>query len=147
MSDTDTPSDVQSNRSTLGGCTTFVVAILVVGWLFGDAGNNDNSESAEEAGPPPCEHIEGRYVGEYEARTPFNWEINPITIRIRPSCQYTMVMDSGSPSEGEAEYSGDGLLTMEPNIGATIEADLVDGRLTWYERGDNYEVAYDLRQR
>ena len=146
MSDADTPSASKNDRSTLSGCATVVVGLLILGWLFGDADNNP-SASAESAGPPPCENIEGRYVGEYEARTPFEWETSPITIRIQPDCEYTMVMDNGSPSQGEAEYSGGGSLTMEPEIGATIEADLADGRLTWYEQGENYEVAYTLRRR
>lgn len=141
MSDTDT----EGKRSTLSGCLTIVVVLVAIGWLFG--GEDDaTSETTSEDNAPSCENVQGLYSGLYEAHTPLSREVNSVILRIRANCAYTLVLDDGGTSmEGEASYEGQ-TLTLEPDIGATIEAHLENGRVTWEERGDTYQVSYTLRR-
>ena len=140
MSDTNS----EGKRSILGGCLTIIVVLFTIGWLFGGE-DNSTSETASEDNAPSCENVQGLYSGLYEAHTTISREVNSVILRIRANCDYALVLDDGDAMEGKASYEGT-TLTLEPDVGATTEAQLENGRVSWEDRGDNYRVFYDLRR-
>lgn len=139
-------TDSESSRSTLGGCLTIIVVLAIIGGLLGGSEDSDStSNTSSESTSSSCENVQGLYSGLYEAHTSVSREVNSVILRIRANCDYALVLDDGDAMEGKASYEGN-TLTLEPDIGATTEAQLENGRVTWEDRGDNYQVYYDLRR-